>query len=115
MATLEDVRQALDAMSDVEFERFQKATALFWNRDELVRLYWHNSKDVEGLERYLGLPTEEEKVQQATIEAAKATVDAAESARKSAFWSKIAAIISFLALIVSIISIGISIQVAIPK
>ena len=97
--TIEELRQKLDELNDNQFhELISKVGGTFQNRAEFVDHFVHRPNDERLICHHLKLPTEEEKITQAAI-------DASKSAKRSAIAAVISAGIALIALIITVLSL----------
>ena len=106
MATPEEVREKLEAMSPEEFARFNKS----FGSDTMTPEDWAqamltNPPIENRICYFLAIPTEEEKVAKATVDAAESSRISATAARHSVITAWVGICIAVVSLIISLIAI----------
>ena len=101
--TRTEYQSALDALDDDEFAAFRADFGgRFTTRLRYVDDFVHNPQHERRICRLLGLTTEEEKLNKATLVSAQAAADSAKSARWSMIWAALGVVVAISALIVAL-------------
>ena len=101
--TIKEYQSALDALDDDEFATFRADFGgSFATRLQYVDDFVNNPEHERRICRLLGLTTEEEKLNRATLVSAQAAADSAKSARRSVIWAALGVIVAISALIVAL-------------
>ncbi len=101
--TIIEYQSALDALDDDEFASFRAAFGgSFTTRRQYVDDFVHHPAHERRICRLLGLTTEEEKLNNATLVSAHAAEKSAKSARWSMIWAALGVVVAISALIVAL-------------
>ena len=101
--TITEYQSGLDALDDDEFAAFRSNFGgSFTTREQYVDDFVHNPEHERRICQLLGLTTEEEKLNKATLVSAQAAADSAKSARWSMIWAALGVVVAISALIVAL-------------
>ncbi len=105
MATAQDIRSKLESLTTEEFDAFDNQFPFdgqLRSPAGYERLFYDQPQLEPAFCRMLGLPSESEKVTQATIDSAAAAKLSARASIDSARWARVAGLCSLAALAVSV-------------
>ena len=101
--TVTEYESELDALDDDEFASFRAAFGgSFTTRKQYVDNFVNHPEHERRICRLLGLTTEEEKLNKATLASAQSADKSAKSARWSMIWAALGVVVAISALIVAL-------------